>query len=118
MKIFLGLATLLNLAPHQPPEIRHRVLRSGDGLEVVEIGVPADHATVLDHEMALPNNGREPGDAGRTWRGQRFTRFIKGEQESPDDDGWRTHRLPGFEARDTGIAKGTQVGRHFKANLI
>ena len=30
----------------QPPEIRHRVLESSDGLEVVEIGCPADHITI------------------------------------------------------------------------
>ena len=30
----------------QPPEIRHRVLESSDGLEVVEIGCPADHVTI------------------------------------------------------------------------
>lgn len=29
----------------QPPTIRHRVLESSDGLEVLEIGVPAEHIT-------------------------------------------------------------------------
>ena len=38
----------------QPPLIRHRVLESSAGLEVVEIGVPAVHATHVDHERALP----------------------------------------------------------------
>ena len=37
------------------PEIRHRVLESSPGLEVVEIAAPALHATFADHEMALPN---------------------------------------------------------------
>jgi quercetin dioxygenase-like cupin family protein len=31
----------------QPPEIRHRVLHASDGIEVIEIGVPAEHVT--DH---------------------------------------------------------------------
>ena len=39
----------------QPPEIRHRVLESSPGLEVVEITCPALHETCADHEMDLPN---------------------------------------------------------------
>jgi quercetin dioxygenase-like cupin family protein len=35
----------------QPPGIRHRVLTSSDGLEVVEIGLPAEHLTEVDHEV-------------------------------------------------------------------
>ena len=35
----------------QPPEIRHRVLESSPGLEVIEIGAPAVHATFADHEL-------------------------------------------------------------------
>lgn len=31
----------------QPPEIRHRVLRSSAGLEVIEIGCPADRKSVV-----------------------------------------------------------------------
>ena len=34
----------------QPPEIRHRVLESSPGLEVVEITCPALHETFADHE--------------------------------------------------------------------
>jgi quercetin dioxygenase-like cupin family protein len=52
----------------QPPQIRHRVLESSDGLEVLEIGAPALHATFADHEMELPNGF----DAGRKFEGQRF----------------------------------------------
>ena len=29
----------------QPPLIRHRVLESSDHLQVIEIGVPAEHVT-------------------------------------------------------------------------
>src|SRR4051812_12396669 len=38
----------------QPPRIRHRVLESSDGFEVVEIGCPALHETLADHGMTLP----------------------------------------------------------------
>src|SRR6185436_13024852 len=33
----------------QPPGIRHRVLESSVGLEVIEIGSPAVHETFADH---------------------------------------------------------------------
>ncbi|MGN6057917.1 MAG: cupin domain-containing protein [Sphingomicrobium sp.] len=56
----------------QPPEIRHRVLESSDGLEVVEISAPAVHATYADHELELPN-GSNPG---RIFGGQRFLRHV------------------------------------------
>ena len=38
----------------QPPHIRHRVLECSDGFEVIEIGAPTEHATLVDHDMALP----------------------------------------------------------------
>jgi mannose-6-phosphate isomerase-like protein (cupin superfamily) len=56
----------------QPPEIRHRVLESSSGLEVVEITAPALHATYADHELQLPN-GDNPG---RLFAGQRFLRHV------------------------------------------
>ena len=43
----------------QPPHIRHRVLASGDDLEVVEIGCPAEHDTHRDHELTLPTDGAD-----------------------------------------------------------
>ncbi|MCL6682624.1 cupin domain-containing protein [Sphingomonas alba] len=52
----------------QPPYIRHRVLESSPGLEVIEIGCPALHKTFSDHEMQLPNGiGQD-----RTFSGQHF----------------------------------------------
>ena len=57
----------------QPPEIRHRVLESSDGLEVVEIAAPALHATFADHDMNLPGPAPDPN---RTFSGQRFLRHI------------------------------------------
>lgn len=52
----------------QPPLIRHRVLESSPGLEVIEISAPALHATFADHEMELP--GRRSPD--RLFGNQRF----------------------------------------------
>jgi quercetin dioxygenase-like cupin family protein len=59
----------------QPPEIRHRVLESSPGLEVIEIGAPAVHATYADHELELPN-GSNPG---RIFGGQRFLHHVAAE---------------------------------------
>lgn len=59
----------------QPPGIRHRVLESSPGLEVVEITAPAVHATHADHALELPN-GHNPG---RIFGGQRFLRHIAAE---------------------------------------
>jgi len=82
----------------QPPEIRHRVLHSGDDLEVIEIGVPAEHLTTIDHDMDLPTARHDPA---RRWDGQRF---VRAEPEGAD---WAPAEVPGFEARDTGIAENT-----------
>jgi quercetin dioxygenase-like cupin family protein len=48
----------------QPPLIRHRVLESSPGLEVVEITVPALHETFADHELELPSVKKERRDFG------------------------------------------------------
>ncbi len=57
----------------QPPEIRHRVLYAEAGSEVIEISMPAEHETWVDHEMQLPNDVIKPD---RDFNGQRFVRFI------------------------------------------
>ncbi len=82
----------------QPPEIRHRVLQASDGIEVIEIGVPAEHVTEIDHTMTLPTPHLKPG---REWQGQRFVHNlgISGTFEP--------HRLKGFVARDTTINANT-----------
>jgi quercetin dioxygenase-like cupin family protein len=59
----------------QPPEIRHRVLESSPGLEVVEISAPALHETFADHELKLPNDAL----GERLWSGQRFLRHVAAE---------------------------------------
>lgn len=56
----------------QPPEIRHRVLECTSGAEVIEISMPAEHETWIDHEMKLPNGVINPD---RDFNGQRFVRF-------------------------------------------
>ncbi|MEZ5823758.1 MAG: cupin domain-containing protein [Geminicoccaceae bacterium] len=38
----------------QPPEIRHRVLEASDNLQVIEVGVPAEHITTIDHDGIRP----------------------------------------------------------------
>ena len=83
----------------QPPEIRHRVLEASDGIEVIEIGVPAEHITEIDHEMELPTPHLRPN---REWQGQKFV-FNEGAKAD-----WQPARLPGFIARDTTIAINTK----------
>ena len=82
----------------QPPEIRHRVLEASDGLEVIEIGVPAEHITTIDHEMELPTKTHKPN---RVYHGQTFCHHKL--QEAV----WQPWRTPGFEYRDTGIYTAT-----------
>jgi len=82
----------------QPPTIRHRVLESSAGLEVVEVGCPALHETFADREMALPNNSINPD---REFFGQKFVRHIATTAK------WKPWRIAGFESRDTGIGKAT-----------
>jgi mannose-6-phosphate isomerase-like protein (cupin superfamily) len=81
----------------QPPRIRHRVLESSPGLEVIELTSPAHHDTAVDHELALPNGRVDPG---REFGGQRFT------WHRAAGAAWRPWR-DGFEARDLGIAEAT-----------
>ena len=82
----------------QPPEIRHRVLESSPGLEVVEIGCPAEHETIADWSLTLPTGAVQPD---RDFGGQRFVRHVaEGAPHAP----WRAD---GWEFRDTGIGGAT-----------
>ena len=83
----------------QPPEIRHRVLEASDGIEVIEVGVPAEHVTEIDHVMTLPTSHLRPD---REWQGQKFVHNVGSAAE------WQPFRLPGFVARDTTINAGTK----------
>lgn len=83
----------------QPPEIRHCVLEASDNVQVIEIGVPAEHVTEIDHEMELPTPHYRPD---REWQGQRFV------YNQAKDAEWAPFRLPGYICRDTTIAENTK----------
>ena len=83
----------------QPPEIRHRVMEASEGIEVIEIGVPADHITEIEHEMTLPTDQLRPN---REWDGQRFVHNVA---RSAD---WHPFRVSGFIHRDTTINENTK----------
>lgn len=82
----------------QPPGIRHRVLESSAGLEVVEIGCPAEHDTYADHDIALPTARVDPD---RDFGGQRFVRHVAA--GAP----WSAWRSGSAECRDLGIGDAT-----------
>jgi quercetin dioxygenase-like cupin family protein len=85
----------------QPREIRHRVLESSAGLEVVELTCPAVHETWFDPDVTLPTPRHERCDEG-----QRFVLHRAAEAT------WTPWRAAGFHCRDTGIgaATGGEVG--------
>jgi mannose-6-phosphate isomerase-like protein (cupin superfamily) len=80
----------------QPPLIRHRVMESSAGAEVVEICTPAEHITMADRAMTLPNAELQPG---RDFSGQKFVSHVAAL------GAWVPWRVPGFEVRDTGIGE-------------
>ncbi len=81
----------------QPPLIRHRVLEASPGLEVIEIGSPATHETLTDHQLVLPTATFDPQ---RNFDGQRFVRHQASEAS------WQPWGS-GYQARDLGIAEAT-----------
>ena len=83
----------------QPPEIRHRVLEASDGLEVIEIGCPAEHETHGDPVMNLPTGQMTPE---RLFGGQLFR------YHDSDMGIWNLWRHEGFEAQDTGLNDATK----------
>ena len=87
----------------QPPRIRHRVLESAPGLEVIEISSPAEHETLADLEMELPTSPVRPD---RDFGGQRFVRHEAAAAA------WGPWRADGFEARDLGIVKQVSMRHH------
>lgn len=82
----------------QPPEIRHRVLETSTGFEVVEIGCPAIHETFADHQMNLPN---ETFASEKVFGNQCFVHHIA---EKAD---WKTGKIEEIEYRETGISEAT-----------
>lgn len=83
----------------QPPTIRHRVLEASPGLEVIEIGAPAEHETFREHDIALPTGKFAPE---RRFGGQHFVRHVA------ERATWRPAPETGFEFRDLGIAEATE----------
>jgi quercetin dioxygenase-like cupin family protein len=65
----------------QPPEIRHRVLECTAGAEVIEVSMPAEHETWVEHDITLPTNTLNPA---REFSGQRFVRHIAAENAAQD----------------------------------
>ena len=80
----------------QPPEIRHRVLESSPGVEVIEISGPALHETFADHELGLPGGGLTPE---RHYSGQKFLRHVAA------DAPWNPWH--GGEAQETAMSAAT-----------
>jgi quercetin dioxygenase-like cupin family protein len=89
----------------QAPEIRHRVLESSAGLEVIEVSSPAEHETRADPSLALPTEAMRPE---RDFQGQRFA------LHRAEGSAWRPWRRAGWEARDFGFgsASGGRISAH------
>jgi mannose-6-phosphate isomerase-like protein (cupin superfamily) len=83
----------------QPPQIRHRVLESSPGLEVIEIACPAVHETFAENLLTLPTARVDPG---RDFAGQRFLWHVAAKGR------WQPWRVAGFECRDTGMSEATR----------
>ncbi len=83
----------------QPPEIRHRVLEASEGIEVIEIGVPAEHITYIEHDITLPTDTL---NTDREWQGQKFVHNVAAKAD------WTPFRVPGLIARDTTINNNTK----------
>jgi quercetin dioxygenase-like cupin family protein len=89
----------------QAPHIRHRVLESWDDLEVLEVSAPAEHITLIDHEMQLPT---EWADAAHTFGGQQFVHHVAANATCEHDGSvvWRDLGIAGA----TGGAAAVRVG--------
>ncbi len=81
----------------QPSRIRHRVLETSPGFEVVEIGCPALHETLADHAMELPTAQERPD---RDFAGQVFRHHVAA--QTP----WIVHGE--LERRNTGLSQATR----------
>lgn len=87
----------------QPPEMRHRVLESAAGTEVIEMTSPAVHETWADHEMILPTGRLLPD---RDFGGQRFVHHKAADSIPVLDE------FGGFESHHFGIAAATNGALH------
>lgn len=103
----------------QPPHIRHRVLECSDRMEVVEVGSPAEHETLVEHELELPSS---TVNSARDFDGQKFVWHQSAKAV------WQQGPYDGFEARDTGIHDATNalasvlvirsIGRNSSARIV
>jgi mannose-6-phosphate isomerase-like protein (cupin superfamily) len=73
-------------------------MESSAGAEVVEICAPAQHITIADRGMLLPNSDLQPG---RDFDGQQFVFHVAA------NGAWQPWRVPGYEVQDTGIGTAT-----------
>jgi quercetin dioxygenase-like cupin family protein len=91
----------------QPPEIRHRVLETSPGFEVIEVGSPAVHETWVDHDLLLPENETTTEDTSRSHPDNR--RIDSGQPflwHRASEATWK--RNPhGLELQETGIEVAT-----------
>ena len=68
----------------QPPHIRHRVLECSDAFAALEIACPAEHETLVEHELQLPN---ATVNVERNFSGQRFLRHRAADAKwTPETD--------------------------------
>jgi mannose-6-phosphate isomerase-like protein (cupin superfamily) len=89
----------------QPPGIRHRVLEASPGLEVIEIGSPAEHETFRDHNLTLPTPTL---DRTRNFSGQRFVHHIAASALWQHDDG-HSFSDPGISLATRGFASARTI---------
>ncbi|MFT3745294.1 MAG: hypothetical protein QM785_13500 [Pyrinomonadaceae bacterium] len=85
----------------QPPEIRHRVIYSEPGAEVIEVSSPAEHETWIDHELTLPNSNVE---TERVFGGQRYYRFRNSGSEPYVGSGYSQSKTDIWECSDRKIS--------------
>lgn len=87
----------------QPPHIRHQVLETSDAFEVVEIGCPAEHDTLRDHDMELPTAAVA---RDREFGGQTFVWHRAATAQ------WQRWRHDDFDYAPFGIADATNGLAH------
>ncbi len=91
----------------QPPEIRHRVIYSDAGAEVIEVTSPAEHETWIDHDLELPT---DEVDNERLFGGQRFV------HSQPETAEWKPVAGQDVVIRETGIFEAS--GRLFDVRVF
>ncbi|MEP7097908.1 MAG: cupin domain-containing protein, partial [Dokdonella sp.] len=96
----------------QPPTIRHRVLDASPGLEVIEVGAPAEHETWREYAFDLPTPTLRPK---RRFGGQLFLHDVAAlAQWNAADDALFSYRETGIVAATDGLAR----VRELQANRV